>query len=105
MENKRYATPLKSIRRYCLWCCNNQFNEIKLCPKTDCPFFPFRLGKKIIKGSLIKVIKGRCLDCGEGTPQAVKKCDQENCNLYPYRNGKNPNYKTTSRPFNLKRVK
>lgn len=61
------------------------------------------MGKKTVKGSLVKVIKKRCLDCcGEGTAQEVRKCDQVDCDVFPYRNGKNPNRKTTSRPFGPK---
>jgi len=86
-------TPLKSIRKYCLWCCNQQTKEVRLCPKTDCPFYPFRMNKKTKNGSLIKVIRQRCLDCGEGTAQAIKKCDFNDCPLFAYRLGKSPAHK------------
>ena len=35
---------LKQIKRYCLWCCNEQPNEIKLCADKLCPLWPYRLG-------------------------------------------------------------
>jgi len=38
-------TPVKSIRKYCLECCNLQPKEVKNCPALDCPLFNFRLGK------------------------------------------------------------
>lgn len=98
MKNKKYPSPLKSIRKYCIWCCNGQFSEIKLCG-SGCPLGPFRMGKKTIPGSLMKPIKERCLDCGEGTAQAVRKCEFPDCDLFPYRNGKNPNYDSTTRAF------
>ena len=38
-------TPLKAVRKKCLWCCCNQPKEVKLCQIEDCPLFQFRLGK------------------------------------------------------------
>jgi len=38
-------SPLKSIRKYCLECCCESFNEVKLCPKKDCVLYRYRLGK------------------------------------------------------------
>lgn len=86
-------TPLKSIRKYCLWCGNQQTGEVKKCTNHNCVFFKFRLGKKTEKGSLIKIIRNKCFDCGEGTSQAIKKCDFNNCPLFVYRNGKSPAHK------------
>jgi hypothetical protein len=37
-------TPMKAIRAKCLDC-NSTASEVKLCPCTDCPLWPFRLGK------------------------------------------------------------
>ena len=37
-------TPMKAIRAKCLDC-NGTSNEVRLCPCTDCPLWPFRLGK------------------------------------------------------------
>jgi len=37
-------TPMKAIRANCLDC-NGTASEVKLCPCTDCPLWPFRLGK------------------------------------------------------------
>jgi len=37
-------TPMKAIRAKCLDCNGNAY-EVKLCPCTDCPLWPFRLGK------------------------------------------------------------
>ena len=39
-------TPLKAIKLKCLDCCMGQRNEVKLCPVTDCPLYPFRRGHK-----------------------------------------------------------
>ena len=41
----KYPTPVKSIRKYCLWCSGDSYSEVKQCVITDCPLFPYRLGK------------------------------------------------------------
>lgn len=38
-------SPIKAIRAKCLDCCCDQKEEVKLCPATACPLYPFRLGK------------------------------------------------------------
>ena len=37
------TSPLKAIRQNCLEC-NGTAQEVKLCPCTDCPMYPFRFG-------------------------------------------------------------
>jgi len=88
MKNK--LTPLRAIRKYCLWCGNGQANEVKLCTCGHCPLYLFRFGKKEIKGSLLKAIRELCKGCGEGTPFAIRNCEFTDCPLYPFRFGKNP---------------
>jgi len=83
-------TPLTSIRKYCLWCCCNQTNEVNLCTCSDCPLFNLRFGKGFKGINVLKAIKARCLGCGEGTSQAVKKCEFTDCKLFAYRSGHNP---------------
>ncbi len=39
------STPIKSIREKCLNCSAYQPKEVRLCPDTECPLFPYRLGK------------------------------------------------------------
>ena len=39
------TSPLKAIRAKCIDCCCNQLAEVKLCPSSDCPLYPFRMGK------------------------------------------------------------
>ena len=82
---KRFP-PLKSVRRYCLWCMNGQAREVSLCPSDDCPFYPLRFGKRKQGMSTLKMIKAKCKDCAE----SVKKCDFIDCQIYPYRFGHNP---------------
>lgn len=38
-------SPIKAIRAKCLECSCNQVVEVRECPVTDCPLFPFRFGK------------------------------------------------------------
>lgn len=44
MENER-ITPMKAIRLKCLNCCCGSSHEVKLCPCTKCPLYPFREGR------------------------------------------------------------
>lgn len=45
MQEEKKLTPMKAIRLKCLDCSNGSSNEVKLCPITRCPLYPFRLGK------------------------------------------------------------
>ena len=44
MEDKP-KTFSKAIRAYCLDCCGDSANEVKLCPAKECPLWDFRFGK------------------------------------------------------------
>lgn len=37
--------PVKAIRKKCLECMGNSRREVLDCPSTECPIYPFRLGK------------------------------------------------------------
>lgn len=37
-------SPIKAIKQNCIECCCGDRNEVKLCPVTKCPLWPFRLG-------------------------------------------------------------
>lgn len=37
-------TPLKAIRRYCIECSGDSYNEVRNCPIKECPLYPFRFG-------------------------------------------------------------
>jgi len=45
MEDEKITSPIKAIRAKCLDCCCDQRDEVKLCPATTCPLWPFRMGK------------------------------------------------------------
>ena len=38
-------TPMKAIRAKCLDCSGGHPKEVRLCPVTDCPLWPYRMGK------------------------------------------------------------
>lgn len=39
------TSPIKAIWEFCLGCVGYQAKEVKLCPSTKCPLYPFRFGK------------------------------------------------------------
>ncbi len=41
----KYLTPIKSIRKYCLWCCCGSRKLVRECPVKDCPLWIYRMGK------------------------------------------------------------
>lgn len=43
MDEKK-ITPVQAIKQNCLDCMCGDRNEVKLCPSTQCPLYPFRLG-------------------------------------------------------------
>lgn len=44
--SQKNLTPLKAIRSKCIECCCGQTKEIKLCNLSECPLFPYRMGKR-----------------------------------------------------------
>lgn len=53
---KGSRATLKRIRAYCIWCCNDQSNEVKLCPSVKCPLWEYRFGKRPKKASFLPEI-------------------------------------------------
>lgn len=50
---KAERTPLKAIRAKCLECSNFQYDEVRLCPCTDCALYEYRMGHrpyKVVEG-------------------------------------------------------
>ena len=41
---KEIRNPVKAIRQNCLDCVCGSANEVRLCPSTNCPLYPFRFG-------------------------------------------------------------
>jgi len=53
--NIEKLTPLKSIRKHCLECSNNQPKLVRECVITDCPLYEFKLGTNPKRKGLKKV--------------------------------------------------
>ena len=97
-------TPLRAIRKKCLWCCGDSRTEVKLCPASGCPIWEYRMGKRPKAATLtpIKAIKSKCRDCCGGTWADVQKCPglklaDGPCSLHAFRLGTNPNISEESR--------
>ena len=100
----KHVGPLRSIRLYCLWCCNDSAPEVRACSVEDCALFTRRLGKGPKDGkSVLKVIRAKCLDCSGGNGANVRSCWDKECSLYRFRMGKNPALKGKGAIGNLKR--
>jgi len=54
--------PLKAIRAYCLWCCDDSSTEVSVCHPLDCPLREFRRGKNPARARTAKIpaIPGLC---------------------------------------------
>ena len=94
-KKEMVLSPLRTVRKYCLWCCNDQGNEVKLCPVESCALYPYRRGRgPDVKPALtsLKSIRARCVDCS-GSAKAASLCDMASCILFPFRDGHNPNLK------------
>ncbi|MBP3897147.1 MAG: hypothetical protein J6D57_04845 [Mogibacterium sp.] len=39
-------TPIKAIRAKCVDCSGGELREIRECPMTKCPIWPYRMGKR-----------------------------------------------------------
>lgn len=39
------TNPVKAIRAFCLECSGDSPSEVKSCPRSECPLYPFRFGK------------------------------------------------------------
>ncbi len=87
-------TPLKAIRKHCLYCMNGSPLFIRECPDVNCPLYLLRYGRAVKGVQPLKQIRKFCLTCVAG-PSEVKNCDPnfldgERCPLYEYRFGKRP---------------
>lgn len=93
-EMQKVLSPVKSIRKFCMWCGKDSFEEIKLCSIDDCPIWVYRLGRRPkAKSTPVKSIKAKCLDCSGFEREEARNCTFTDCALYPYRKGKAPNRK------------
>ena len=91
----RKLTPLRAIRKKCLWCCLGSPNEIRICRVTRCSLYRYRPGRKPKaktddKMTTLRAIREKCLDCSAGSSSRTKDCPFRDCALYTFREGKNP---------------
>ena len=42
----KVLTPMKAMRAKCLDCCCGEVKEVRNCPATECPLWPYRMGKR-----------------------------------------------------------
>lgn len=42
----KHLTPVKAIREYCKDCCCGSLSEVRLCPRTACALYGYRMGKR-----------------------------------------------------------
>ena len=42
---KARRTPLQALRAHCVWCCDGQYREVRLCPAVRCSLWPWRMGR------------------------------------------------------------
>jgi len=54
--------PLKAMRAKCIDCCDGQVKEIRLCPITECPLWPYRMGKRPIAEKRSPKVEGQPLE-------------------------------------------
>ena len=92
-KERNKLTPVKAIRKYCMWCMIGSSEEIKNCTSGDeCILFIWRYGKRpTTKKRLtpIKTIRKKCINCSE-TYEEIKTCEENDCPLHVYRMGKRP---------------
>ena len=88
MDNKR-LTRGQAIRKKCLDCCVENFDEVRKCVAVKCPLHEYRSGKTPEKPVNIrsKAIRLKCLDCSGFYAPDVRNCEIKDCHLYRYRMG------------------
>ena len=46
IKNKLFDTPVNAIRKKCIDCCNDQYEEIRNCTVINCALYPYRMGHR-----------------------------------------------------------
>jgi hypothetical protein len=85
------TTPLRAIRRFCLWCCCDSSNEVTHCSTHGCALWEYRAGRRPQQAILtpLRAVRARCLDCVENSGE-VRRCLSVECPLHVYRMGHRP---------------
>jgi hypothetical protein len=67
-------SPLKAIRRKCLECSGGSFSEVRICAISDCPLWPYRIGRR---PSTIRASSPELLDREHIQREAAFQCLRE----------------------------
>lgn len=104
MSNEKRLTPLKAIRKYCLWCCLENNIGVRQCPAISCPVDPYRFGHRNQDAAKTpcKAIKAKCTDCSGFDAKERNNCKFTDCQLYEFRNGHNSAKRHLNNIHNLK---
>ena len=106
------SSPLRAIRAMCLECVGYVSDEVKNCTITDCPLYPFRLGRSVKGKSRLNAIKQHCRECMGGSSHLVAGCpsgpqmdrSDSGCSVFEFRFGKNPKLKGKGKGRDMTRV-
>jgi hypothetical protein len=90
----KQLSPHQVVRLQCIECLGlirwdrNEVENCKgnTCKTRQCPFFPYRLGKRIS----VKVFHFFCTHCFGGQSNFIAGCPSTSCKVYRFRLGKNP---------------
>ena len=44
-------TPIRAIRKHCIFCCGDNSKEVRYCQVKDCALYPYRMGHRPKTGS------------------------------------------------------
>lgn len=94
--NVHYETALKDIQAKCHECAGSR-SAVRKCDSTDCPLYPYRLGKRVKpedrgEGYLTaqEALRANCLECCGGCMKEVRLCPAKKCPAWQYRFGMHP---------------
>jgi hypothetical protein len=94
VKPQKALSPLRALRAFCLDCCCESAEEVRLCQAEGCTLWPYRFGAypENHQGpkSVLKPIRARCLDCCADNRAEVNRCIKRCCPIFPYRLGTNP---------------
>jgi len=85
------ATPMRCMRAFCLDCTGGSKADVRDCSYTDCPLFPYRMGKRPPRGTAarpLKTIRKQCIECMNGQVSLIRDCPAAECALHRYRMGR-----------------
>jgi len=85
------ATPMRSMRAFCLDCTGGSKADVRECSFTACPLYPYRMGRRPKKGTAKRpliTIRKQCVECMGGQVSLIRDCPAAECSLHHYRMGR-----------------